>query len=220
MGISSSNNITTEDLERVVLVLTNLESVLKRVNNTLRHKEQIILEKEAVKNKSIEQGLSNAIIILPDNLSSSPCFSNALALFPDTKKPTLLLQKKDIVESKDAYSKIIQLVSARLKEMENRPTLIVNLQTKSLLPILEDKKTIIIGKRFYQDYRQTLDGLIKTMRRHDFQVIEDTGLFGGGTLTYELSNLFKGITVVEITLSQMIVENETNMRRFLGTLSQ
>lgn len=219
MGISSSNSITPEDLEKAVLVLNNLESILIRINDALKHKEQMILEKEALRDRSIEQGLSNAIIILPKSLASTSCFSNALSLFPDTKKPTLL-QKSDPSESKKTCSKIIQLVSSRLKERDRRPTLIVNLHSTGLLPIVEKQNTIIIGKRFYQDYMRAIDQLVTKMRKHDFQVNEDTGLFGGGPLTYELSALFKKITVVEITLSRMIVENETSMRRFLGALSQ
>ena len=219
MGITSSNNITTKDLERAKVVLINLESILKRLNDRFLYQEQIILEKEAVRNSSIEQGLSKAIIILPDIFGSSICFLNALSLFPDTKKPTLI-QKKDSRESKDTCLKIIRLVSSRLKEMDKKPTLIVNLQIMGLPPILENQNTIIIGKRFYQDYSHTLDDLMGKMREHNFQVMEDTGLFGGGPLTYELSTSFKEITVVEITLSGLIVENETNMRRFLGTLSQ
>ncbi len=55
-----------------------------------------------------------------------------------------------------------------------------------------------------------------------FQVLEDVGQFGGGPLTYRLTELARklgNMTVLEITLSHCIAENHDRVAEILESLT-
>ncbi|MHA1480106.1 MAG: hypothetical protein ACTSQZ_01610, partial [Candidatus Thorarchaeota archaeon] len=99
------------------------------------------------------------------------------------------------------------------------PQCIINLQNALMISFREKDEVIIIGKRYIQDENEMLRKFENQFRGVGFHFVSDQGLFGGGALTYELTQSFQEITIIEITLSQSFIEDESNIHRLLEILT-
>ncbi|GAH09659.1 unnamed protein product, partial [marine sediment metagenome] len=114
-----------------------------------------------------------------------------------------------------------------LKIIEGKPggtpiDYVINLRWANLPSIVDDANVVVIGKRFHHSKKGDLKKLHIRFIELGFQVLEDAGQFGGGPLTYRLTELARklgNMTVLEITLSHCIAENHDRVAEILESLT-
>ena len=114
-----------------------------------------------------------------------------------------------------------------LKIIEGKPggtpiNYVINLRWANLPSIVDDTNVVVIGKRFQYIEKGDLKKLKIRFKELGFQILEDVGQFGGGPLTYRLTELARklgNMTVLEITLSHCAAENHDRVAEILESLT-
>jgi len=205
------------DIERAKHVLKQLESILEKLNVSLEYEENILYRRD-LESDTISDYSSRVVILYSEALATHPTFIRMISKFKSVQSN--YIQVDDSMESQLACRKIVKSIAARFSGAPNPPRCIINLQSAQMIPFREKEQVIIIGKRYIQFEKDVLRKFENQFRGVGFHFVSDQGLFGGGALTYELAQSFHEITIIEITLSQSFIEDESNVHRLLEILTE
>jgi hypothetical protein len=103
-----------------------------------------------------------------------------------------------------------------------KPSFLLVIRWDHMFEDLEKSKTVIVGKRYFSGPEESLKKLIKNLRKLGLSIIEDSGQYGGGPMTYELIQEFsksKSLLVVQLTFSHSAATDEAKILAMLEMLS-
>ncbi|MHA2069036.1 MAG: hypothetical protein ACXABY_32135, partial [Candidatus Thorarchaeota archaeon] len=83
-------------------------------------------------------------------------------------------------------------------------------------------KTVIVGQRYISGSQDSLRRLNKNLKKIGLSVIEDSGQYGGGPMTYEFIEEFsksRSLLVVQLTFSHSVATDEVKILAILEMLS-
>ena len=83
---------------------------------------------------------------------------------------------------------------------------------------IDGKSVLVVGTRFSHDQKRSLEKLTTKLKGIGITVLEDQGQYGGGPLTYRLTQLarkLQSMTILEITLSRHFAEDHERVAEIL-----
>jgi hypothetical protein len=210
-----------QELERVESILASLFNKISNVNDFLKPIEHSLRAEEFSSRGSYVPGTSNGIVCVLSALIKGDPLSNSIeSIRGKGHKLPAIIKGSDRSETKNTYDSILKIV-------EGKPggapiNFVINLRWANLPSWIDGSNVLVIGTRFQYCQKDKLNQLYNRFRDADFQILEDRGEFGGGPLTYKLTELARklgNITVLEITLSRHFAESHKMVSEILESLT-
>ncbi len=210
-----------QELERAEIVLNKLLKKISDVSNFLRPIEHSLRTEEFSSSGSYVPGTSNGIVCVLSSLIKGDPLSSSLDLIRGRglKLPSII-KGSDRSETKSTCDSILKIIEG--KPSGTPIDYVINLRWANLPSIINDANVVVIGKRYSYRKKEALQKLSSRIEELGFQILEDEGQFGGGPLTYRLTELARkrrNMTVLEITLSQRLAENHDRVAEILESLT-
>ena len=210
-----------QELERAEIVLNRLLKKISDVSNFLRPIEHSLRTEEFSSSGSYVPGTSNGIVCVLSSLIKGDPLSSSLDLIRGRGlKLPAIIKGSDRSETKSTCDSIMKIIEG--KPSGTPIDYVINLRWANLPSIVDDANVVVIGKRFHFSKKGDLQKLGIRIEELGFQILEDAGQFGGGPLTYRLTELARkrrNMTVLEITLSQRLAENHDRVAKILESLT-
>lgn len=210
-----------QELERVESVLTSLLKKISDVNDYLRPLEHSLRAEEFSSSGSYLPGTSNGIACILSALIKGDPLSNSIESTRGKGwKLPAIIKGSDRSETKSTCDSILKIVEGK---PEGIPiNYVINLRWANLPSMIDGSNVLVIGTRYRFGKNDLLKKLYNRFQETGLQIIEDNGEFGGGPLTYKLTELARklgNITVLEITLSRRFAENHEGVANILESLT-
>ncbi len=210
-----------QELERAEIVLNKLLKKISDVSNFLRPIEHSLRTEEFSSSGSYVPGTSNGIVCVLSSLIKGDPLSSSLDLIRGRglKLPSII-KGSDRSETKSTCDSILKIIEG--KPSGTPIDYVINLRWANLPSIINDANVVVIGKRYSYRKKEAMQKLSSRIEELGFQILEDEGQFGGGPLTYRLTELARkrrNMTVLEITLSQRLAENHDRVAEILESLT-
>ncbi len=210
-----------QELERAEIVLNKLLKKISDVSNFLRPIEHSLRTEEFSSSGSYVPGTSNGIVCVLSSLIKGDPLSNSINLIrgKGLQLPAII-KGSDRSETKSTCDSILKIIEG--KPGGTAIDYVINLRWANLPSIINDANVVVIGKRYSYRKKEALQKLSSRIEELGFQILEDEGQFGGGPLTYRLTELARkrrNMTVLEITLSQRLAENHDRVAEILESLT-
>ena len=210
-----------QELERTETVLNRLLGKISNVSDFLRPLEHSLRAEDFSSSGSYVPGTSNGVVCVLSSLSKGDPLSSSIDLIrgKGLKLPAII-KGSDRSETKSTCDSILKIIEG--KPGGTPINYVINLRWANLPSIVDDTNMVVIGKRFQYIEKGDLKKLKIRFKELGFQVLEDVGQFGGGPLTYRLTELARklgNMTVLEITLSHCIAENHDRVAEILESLT-
>ncbi len=210
-----------QELERTETVLNRLLKKISNVSDFLRPLEHSLRAEDFSSSGSYVPGTSNGIVCVLSSLIKGDPLSSSIDLIrgKGLKLPAII-KGSDRNETKSTCDTILKIIEG--KPGGTPINYVINLRWANLPSIVDDTNLVVIGKRFHYRKKRDLKKLQTRFEEIGFQVLEDVGQFGGGPLTYRLTELARklgNMTVLEITLSHCIAENHDRVAEILESLT-
>ncbi len=210
-----------QELERAEIVLNKLLKKISDVSNFLRPIEHSLRTEEFSSSGSYVPGTSNGIVCVLSSLIKGDPLSNSINLIrgKGLQLPAII-KGSDRSETKSTCDSILKIIEG--KPGGTAIDYVINLRWANLPSIINDTNVVVIGNRYNYRKKEALKKLHIRFKELDFQILEDVGQFGGGPLTYRLTELARkrrNMTVLEITLSQRLAENHDRVAEILESLT-
>ncbi len=210
-----------QELERTETVLNRLLKKISNVSDFLRPLEHSLRAEDFSSSGSYVPGTSNGVVCVLSSLIKGDPLSSSIDLIrgKGLKLPAII-KGSDRNETKSTCDTILKIIEG--KPGGTPINYVINLRWANLPSIVDDSNVVVIGKRFHYRKKRDLKKLQTRFEEIGFQVLEDVGQFGGGPLTYRLTELARklgNMTVLEITLSHCIAENHDRVAEILESLT-
>jgi len=210
-----------QELERTETVLNRLSKKISNVSDFLRPLEHSLRAEDFSSSGSYVPGTSNGVVCVLSSLIKGDPLSSSIDLIrgKGLKLPAII-KGSDRNETKSTCDTILKIIEG--KPGGTPINYVINLRWANLPAIVDDTNVVVIGKRFHYRKKRDLKKLQTRFEEIGFQVLEDVGQFGGGPLTYRLTELARklgNMTVLEITLSHCIAENHDRVAEILESLT-
>ena len=204
------------ELEEVEQVLTQLLEKLSNVNNLLTPIEHSLRAEDFSSSGSYILGTSNGLVcILSGNIKGDP-LSNAIENTRGKgRKFPSIIKGADRSETKTTCDSILKVVKGKTIAY------VVNLRWANM-PSINDNNVVVIGNRYYNDPNNALETLSSRFQKLGLKVMYDRGEFGGGPLTYRLTEFAREVgnmPAFEITLSRKCAENHERVADILESFT-
>lgn len=210
-----------QELERTETVLTRLLKRISNISDFLRPLEHSLRAEDFSSSGSYIPGTSNGVVCVLSSLIKGDPLSSSLDLIRGRGlKLPAIIKGSDRSETKSTCDSILKIIEG--KPGGTPIDYVINLRWANLPSIVDDANVVVIGKRFHHSKKGDLKKLHIRFIELGFQVLEDAGQFGGGPLTYRLTELARklgNMTVLEITLSHCIAENHDRVAEILESLT-
>ena len=221
MSSSNEQRSLLQELERVEDVLGRLLKRIAEVNNRLKPLEHSMRTDEFASSGSYIPGTSNGFVCILSALIKGDPLSNSIGLLRGSglKLPGII-KGSDRSETKSTCDSILKIVEANLGGTSI--DYIINLRWANLPSVVDGSKVVVIGKRFHVCNEEPMRKLQRRFNELGFKILEDVGEFGGGPLTYRLTELARKhgkITVLEITLSRNFAGNHDSVAKILEAIT-
>jgi len=221
MSSMNGHRSLLQDLERAEIVLNRLLKKISNVSNFLKPLEHSLRAEDFSSSGSYIPGTSNGVVCILSSLIKGDPLSSSIDLIKGKG-----LKLPSIIKGSDR-SETISTCDSILKIIEGKPggtpiDYVINLRWANLPSIVNDSNVIVVGKRYNYGEKEAMKKLYIRFKELDFQIHEDVGQFGGGPLTYRLTELARrlgNMTVLEITLSHRLAENHDRVAEILGSLT-
>jgi hypothetical protein len=151
-----------------------------------------------------------------------PILDNARAR--GAKMPSIV-EADDPEESISTCERVVKMLKREIwnkREAILKPSYLLVIRWDHMYEDLEDNKTVIIGKRYISGSKDSLKRLTKNLKKLGLSIIEDSGQYGGGPMTYELIQEFsksKPLLVAQLTFSRRVATDEPKILAMLEMLS-
>lgn len=210
-----------QELERAETVLNSLLNKISNVRDYLKPLEQSLRAEDFSSSGSYVPGTSNGIVCVLSALIKGDPLSNSidLTIGKGLKLPAII-KGSDRSETKSTCDSILKIVEGKLGG--TAIDYIINLRWANLPSVVDGMNVLVIGKRFHYGKKEDLKKIYIRLKESGFQILEDVGQFGGGPLTYRLTELARklgNMTVIEITLSRSFAENHERVANILESLT-
>jgi hypothetical protein len=210
-----------KEIERAERVLDSLLQRLSKLYHSLEEVESNLRVSDFSSSGMFVQGLTNGIIcILTANIKGDPIYNVLESLKGKGLKLSAIIKGSDRSEAPDTCDSILKIIKAKFNH--NTTRLIINLRWSALSALIDKDNVVIIGTRFIHGSNDEISRFKKNLKELNLEVFEDDGEFGGGLLTYKLTNFAKNIDsliVLELTLSSTLLENTKKVAEILEMVS-
>ena len=208
------------ELEKVEGVLLQILEKLSNVNSILVPLEHSLTAKDFSSSESYVHGTADGIVcVLSANIKGDPLFNSIENTRGKGRKLPSIIKGADRSETKTTCDSILKIV--RGKPRGNSINYVINLRWANM-PSINDDDVIVIGIRFYSDPSNVLETLSSRFLGLGLKVMYDRGEFGGGPLTYRLTELAReagNVPIFEITLSRKCAENHERVTDILESFT-
>lgn len=221
MSSMNGHRSLLQELERADIVLNRLLKKISNVSDFLKPLEHSLRAEEFSSNGSYVPGTSSGVVCVLSSLIKGDPLSSSIDLIKGKglKLPSII-KGSDRSETKSTCDSILKIIEG--KPGGTPIDYVINLRWANLPSIVNDSNVVVIGKRYNYGKKETMNKLYIRFKELDFQIHEDVGQFGGGPLTYRLTELARklgNMTVLEITLSHRLAENHDRVAEILGSLT-
>jgi len=210
-----------QELERAEIVLNRLLKKISNVSDFLRPIEHSLRTEEFSSSGSYVPGTSNGVVcVLSSLIKGDPLSSSLKLILGRGHKLPAIIKGSDRSETKSTCDSILKIIEG--KPGGTPIDYVINLRWANFPSIVDDTSVVVLGKRFNYGKEGDLKKLHMRFEDLGFQVLEDVGQFGGGPLTYRLTELARkqgNMTVLEITLSHCIAEDHDRVAEILESLT-
>jgi len=210
-----------QELERTETVLTRLLKKISNISELLRPLEQSLRAEDFTSSGLYVPGTSNGVVCILSSLIKGDPLSNSIDLIRGRGlKLPAIIKGSDRSETKSTCDSILKIIEG--KPGGTPIDYVINLRWANLPSILNDANVVVIGERYNYRKIEAMKKLHIRFRELDFQILEDVGQFGGGPLTFRLTELAQelgNMTVLEITLSHRMAENHDRVAEILESLT-
>jgi hypothetical protein len=207
------------ELEEVEQVLSQLLEKLSNVNNLLTPLEHSLRAEDFSSSGSYILGTSNGLVcVLSGNIKGDPLSGAIEKTRGKGRKFPSIIKGADRSETKTTCDSILKIVKG--KPRGKSIAYVVNLRWANM-PSINDN-AIVIGNRYYNDSNSALETLSSQFQKLGLKVMYDRGEFGGGPLTYRLTEFARkagNMPVFEITLSRKCAENHERVADILESFT-
>ena len=210
-----------QELERTEIVLNRLLKKISNISEFLRPLEHSLRAEDFSSSGSYVPGTSNGVVCVLSSLIKGDPLSSSIDLIrgKGLKLPAII-KGSDRSETRSTCDSILKIIEG--KPGGTPIDYVINLRWANLPAIVDGTNVVVIGKRFHYRKKEALKKLHIRFKELDLQILEDMGQFGGGPLTYRLTELARklgNMTVLEITLSHYIAENHDRVAEILESLT-
>jgi len=210
-----------KELERAERVLDNLLRQLSSLYTNLEPMESMLRVSDFSSSGMMVQGMMDGIVCaLTADIKTDPIYKALESLKGKGLKLPTIIKGSDRAESTETCDSIMKIIKAQFDLKTTR--LIVNLRWALLPSIIENDDIIIMGTRYIHGDSQDIMRFRNRLKELGIEVFEDNGEFGGGLLTYKLTNFVKevdNVIVLELTLSSALSENVTTIAKILEAIT-
>ncbi len=210
-----------QELERTETVLTRLLKKISNINDFLGPLEHSLRAEDFSSSGSYIPGTSNGVVCVLSSLIKGDPLSRSIELLRGRGlKLPAIIKGSDRSETKSTCDSILKIIGG--KPGGSQIDYVINLRWANLPSVVDDKNVLVIGNRFHYKKNEALKILDIRFKELDFHVLEDAGQFGGGPLTYRLTELARklgNMTVLEITLSHRFAEDHERVANILESLT-
>ncbi len=210
-----------QELERTEIVLNRLLKKISNISEFLRPLEHSLRAEDFSSSGSYVPGTSNGVVCVLSSLIKGDPLSSSLDLIRGRGlKLPAIIKGSDRSETKSTCDSILKIIEGK---PDGTPIdYVINLRWANLPSIINDTNVVVIGNRYNYRKKEALKKLHIRFKELGLQVLEDAGQFGGGPLTYRLTELARkrgNMTVLEITLSHSIAGNQDRVAEILESLT-
>jgi len=210
-----------KELERAEHVLNNLLHKLSNLYRNLEPVESVLRVSDFSSSGMIVPGTMTGIVCaLTADIKGDPIYKVLESLKGKGLKLPAIIKGSDRTESIETCDSIMKIIKAQFNLKITR--LLVNLRWSSLPPIIENDNVVIVGTRYIHGDSRDIARFKDRLKELNIQVFEDNGEFGGGLLTYKLTNFARevdNVIVLELTLSSALSESVSMMARILEAIA-
>lgn len=210
-----------EELERTERVLEGLLEKISNVNAYLSPLEHMLRAEDFSSTGSYMPGVSNGIVcILSAMINGDPLASSIELIRGNGKSIPAIIKGSDRSETRATCDSILKIVEGK---PGGKPiNYVVNLRWANLPSAIDGKDVLVVGKRFIYDKMGALKKLYNRFNEMDVKILEDQGEFGGGPLTFRLTQLARNLqnmTIIEVTLSRHFAEDSEMVSKILESFT-
>ncbi len=210
-----------QELERTETVLNRLLKKISKVSDYLRPIEHSLRSEEVSSSGLYVPGTSNGVVCVLSALIKGDPLSSSIELIRG-RGLTLpaIIRGSDRSETKSTCDSILKIIEG--KPGGTPIDYVINLRWANLPSVVDGINVLVIGNRFHYRKEETMKKLNIRFKELDFHVLEDVGQFGGGPLTYRLTELarkLRNMIVLEITLSRGFAEDHERVANILESLT-
>ncbi|MHA1926358.1 MAG: hypothetical protein ACXABV_11615 [Candidatus Thorarchaeota archaeon] len=216
----------SDELKRTVEVLRRVLRRVSDLNKELEPLESELSAADFATSGIYVIGTSAGVVCFPAALSEGdpmkPILDNARAR--GAKMPSIV-EADDPEESISTCERVVKMLKREIwnkREAILKPSYLLVIRWDHMYEDLEDNKTVIIGKRYISGSKDSLKRLTKNLKKLGLSIIEDSGQYGGGPMTYELIQEFsksKPLLVAQLTFSRRVATDEPKILAMLEMLS-
>ncbi|MDH4213848.1 MAG: hypothetical protein OEV85_08000 [Candidatus Thorarchaeota archaeon] len=210
-----------KELERAEHVLDVLLRQLTSIYTNLEPLERDLRVDDFSSSGMFVPGLATGIVCaLTADIKGDPIYKALESIKGRGLKLPAIIKGADRTEAPVICDSIMKIIRAQFNLKTTR--FIVNLRWSSLPSIIDNDNVMILGTRYFHGDRKVIEGFKNRLKGLNLEVLEDNGEFGGGLLTYKLTNFAKeidSITVLELTLSSALCENITKVAKIFEAIT-
>lgn len=201
-----------------------LEGLLKKISNVteyLSSLEHKLRAKDFSSTGSYLPGVSEGIVCVLSAMIKGDPLANSIELTRGAgRRFPAIIKGSDRSETKSTCDSILKIVEGTFRQKQI--SFVVNLRWANLPSVIDGKNVLVIGKRYIHDQNGSLKKLYNRFNEIGFQVLEDQGQFGGGPLTFRLTQLaqkLQTMSILEITLSRHFAEDHKKVAEILESFT-
>ncbi|MHA2140228.1 MAG: hypothetical protein ACXADC_08750 [Candidatus Thorarchaeota archaeon] len=216
----------SEELAKTVDILRAVLRRLSDVNKALEPLENELGAADFAESGIYVIGASAGVVCFPTALSEGdplkPILDDARA--KEAKMPSIV-ESDDPEESRNTCDRVIRLMKREIwnkRESILKPSYMIVIRWDHMFEDLELNKTVIVGQRYISGSEDSIRRLTKNLKKFGLSIIEDSGQYGGGPMTYELIEEFSksnSLLVVQLTFSHSVATDEAKILAILEMLS-
>lgn len=197
------------ELERAERILGSLLQRLSSLHTSLESIESNLRVDDISTSGLLVQGsITGIVCALTADIKGDPIHDAFEGLRGKGFRLPVIIKDSDRSESPVTCDSIMKVIRAQLKLKTSK--LIINLRWSSLPAVIDSSKAVILGTRYRYGNAREISTFKEKLRELNLQVLEDDGEFGGGLLTYKLTELARdvgNVVVLEMTLSSTLAGN-------------
>ena len=161
--------------------------------------EHALREEEFSSSGSYIPGTSNGIVCVLSALIKGDPLSTAIeSIRGKGLNLPAIVKGSDRSETSSTCDSILKIVEGKPRGISIN--YVINLRWANLPSVIDGENVLVIGTRFQHGQKSKLQRLYSKFQEAGYQILEDRGEFGGGPLTYKLTELAKrlgDVTVLE-----------------------
>ena len=216
----------SKELERTVEVLRGVLRRVSDLNKALEPIESSLSAVDFAESGIYVLGMSAGVVCFPTALVEGDPMKPILddARSRNAKMPSIV-EADDPEESRSTCERVVRMLKREIwnqREVILKPSYVLVVRWDYMFEDLENSETVIVGKRYVSGSKDGLRRLTKQLRRIGFSIIEDSGQYGGGPMTFQLIQEFSksgSLLVVQLTFSHAAARDEAKIFAMLEMLS-